>query len=79
VSIGEPVINAFILSDKPVPDTGTPTAWEGSVANASGIDLTWTVYLVCATQPASGSNAAARAQGAHIVKKTVTSIKNAKS
>jgi hypothetical protein len=79
VSIAEPVINAFILDDKPVPDTGTPLGWEGAIANTSGIDLTLTVYVVCATQSASGSNAAVRAQGAHIVKKTVTSIKNAKS
>jgi hypothetical protein len=74
VSVNEPVINAFILSDKPVPDTGAPAAWEGSVANDSGLDLTMAVYVVCAT-PASTSSSTA--QGAHIVNQVKTKLKTA--
>ena len=58
VSLNEAVVNAFILSDKPVPDTGAPAAWEGSVANNSGLDLIMAVYVVCATQTSTSSSAA---------------------
>lgn len=79
MTVGEAVIGVTIDADHPVPSSGTPSAWEVEIANTSGLNLTLTVSVVCATTAASGANAAAQAQGAHIVNKTVTAIKNAKS
>jgi Collagen triple helix repeat (20 copies) len=77
VTIAEAAVNAFILSDSPLPDSGAPSVWQGEVANASGTTVTMTVRVVCTT-PASGANAAAHAQGARIVKQSVTPLPNAK-
>ncbi len=79
LTVAEAVIGVTIDADHPVPSSGTPSAWEAEIANTSGLSLTLTVSVVCATSAASGANAAAQAQGAHIVKETVTAIKNAKS
>jgi len=81
-TVAEPVIGVYTDEDRPQPDTGTPSTWEVSVASTAGLDLTMTVYVVCATPVGSSAAAAGqaqRAQGAHIVSRTVQAIKNAKS
>ena len=78
MTVGEAVTGVTIDADHQVPSSGTPSAWEVEIANTSGVSLTLTVSVVCATTAASGANAAAQAQGAHTVKQTVTPLKNAK-
>jgi hypothetical protein len=79
VSIAEILVNIFVLRDAPTQGSGAPTSWEGEVANTSGSTATMSVKVVCATQPGSGASAAAQAQGARIVKKTVTPLPNTQS
>jgi hypothetical protein len=75
VNLGEPVINVAIDTDHPVPESGTPTSWEVTVANASGLDLTMSVDVVCVTPAGSGSSAAAsQTQGARIIKEVLTKL-----
>jgi len=47
------------------------------VANASGIDLTMVVEVICATPVGSSSSAASQVQGAHIVKRVLTKLPKA--
>jgi Collagen triple helix repeat (20 copies) len=79
VSLAEPVIGVSLLADNPSPATGTPVHWIVGIANDSGLTLTMTLYIVCTTPPPSNSSAAAasQAQGAHIVKETVTKLSTA--
>jgi hypothetical protein len=79
MSINLPVVGVSTLSDRPNPVTGTVTSWNVAVANASGVDLSMTVYIICTPAPASSSSAATapQAQGAHIVKRVVTKLPNA--
>lgn len=78
VSLDLPVIGVTLLSDRPDPPTGAPTGWDAAIANASGLTVTMTVYIVCTTPAAtsSGAGAAPHAQGARIVKETVTRLRN---
>jgi hypothetical protein len=77
MAVSQTVVGVYTVSDRPQPDSGTPTSWEVTIANTSGLDLTMTVYVVCAS-PAGSSSAAAQAQGAHIVRQFQAKIKNAK-
>jgi hypothetical protein len=77
VQLGQAVVNVAIDADGPFPATGAPDGWEVTVANASGIDLTMVVQVVCATSAGSSSSAASRGQGAHIVKRVMTKLKPA--
>ncbi len=74
MTIAQPIIGIYIDADRPLPDTGTPTAWEVSMANTSGSDLTMSVYVVCAAA-AGSSSAASHAQGARIVRQVHAKIK----
>ena len=81
-TVAEPVIGVYTDTNGPLPETGTPQSWEVSIASTAGLDLTMSVYVVCAsnvgTSPAAAAQAQ-RAQGAHIVSRTVKAIKNPKS
>jgi len=46
-------------------------------ANASGVDLTMVVEVICATPVGSSSSAASQVQGAHIVKRVLTKLPKA--
>jgi hypothetical protein len=77
MTIAEPIIGVYTDADRPQPDTGTPASWEVTIANTSGVDLTLSVYVVCASG-AGGASAASQVQGARIVRQVHTKIKNAK-
>ena len=77
MTIDQPIIGVYTDADRPRPDTGTPTSWEISMANASGLDVTLSVYVVCAS-PAGSANAASQVQGARIIRQVKAKIKNAK-
>ena len=74
VSLGATTVNAFVTEDHPNPDSGTPASWTLAVANTSGGDVTMGTYVVCASPAGSSSSAAAQAQGARIVSKTLTKL-----
>jgi hypothetical protein len=67
--------NIWAEEDRPRPDSGTPTSWEASMANTSGNDLTFSVYVVCAS--GAGGKAAAHAPGAHIASKSLAKLSTA--
>jgi hypothetical protein len=73
--VGEAV--AGVIADTNRPAGSPPNAWDVTVANTSGVDLTLTVYVVCATSASGSSSAAAQAQGAHIVKNAQAKLKPA--
>lgn len=56
---------------------GKYPSWEVSMANTSGADLTMSVYVVCASAPAT-PGAAARQVGARIVSRALSKISKAK-
>jgi Collagen triple helix repeat (20 copies) len=76
VSVGEPVVGVFIDTSAPAPATGTPTFWDVTVSNTSGLTLTMTVYVVCVTPVGSSPSAASQAHGARIVKEVLTKLPN---
>jgi hypothetical protein len=71
--LGEAVIG--VTTDTNRPAGNPPNAWDVTLSNVSGLDLTLTVYVVCVTPTAGSSSAAARAQGAHIVKSVQTKLR----
>ena len=47
MSLDKAVIGVSLLSDRPDPQTRTPTAWNVEVGNGSGLDLTMALYIIC--------------------------------
>jgi hypothetical protein len=78
MAVNEPIVGIYTDEDRPQPDTGTPTTWEVSIANTSGLDLTMSVYVVCASGAGTASAAAPAHGGARIISQVYPRIKNAK-
>jgi hypothetical protein len=76
-SWGSALVNVFLNESRPVPETGSPSGWEVTVANTSGNTISLKVDVLCATAAGSNSSAASQAQGARIIKKTLTPLPKA--
>jgi hypothetical protein len=73
VSFGA-LVNVFIVADRPNPENGTPTGWELTVANASGVQVAVSMDVVCATAAGTSSNAAPQSHRARVIKRTFTEL-----